>query len=1229
MNRNTRRRSSDQLILDQLLANRTVINDGTEDELLCYGYCYSQWRVIVFPFLVLFTGGFILLLMSWKPQLQCYLRKKKCSLQSADHILVQDAFHNCHVCEIKVINFAAGIPSDVGLSQPVLPADDTSSESSESSDKALLVEKRQKGGGPVGSWIAKYNKFSDSQSFTSFKSDSDLKYFDYQHIRYIWDQGARNFNKLLDLSTNVSCISITEDFQGFTSKEQEQKRLVYGDNVIDVDVKSYGKLFMEEVINPFYIFQICSIILWSCDSYYIYASCIAFISLVSIAVSLYETKRQSITLHNMVAFSSSTISVCRGGTAYEDVPVSHLVPGDLISIPHNGCTMTCDAVLTAGTCIVNESMLTGESVPVTKTQLSHQEDSEVYSADLHKRHTLFSGTKVLQTRYYGHAKVTAVVVRTGFKTAKGELVRGILYPKPLGFKFYQDAMKFVLFLSAIALMGMTYSVVILVRKGVVIPKIILRALDIITVIVPPALPAAMTIGTVYAQNRLKKTGIFCISPPRINFCGRLDLFCFDKTGTLTEDGLDMSGVLPVHDQRFIGVVYNPAELERNHVIQCMATCHSLTLIDGELSGDPLDLIMFESTKWILEEPGRDTSKFDTIMPTVVKPCTKDTFLTNAKESDYEIGIIRQFTFSSSLQRMSVITRKIDDDHMVLYCKGAPEKVTSLCDPETVPDNFHEILHQYSVQGYRIIALAYRQLDPKLSWHQAQRISRDKMEHSLTFAGLLFMQNKLKQETKPVIGILNAANIRTVMITGDMMQTAVSVARTCGMIPPCDDVVIADAHPPDSQGPARIEWIPVENPVQDNIPEGQSQECRIIYKGYQSVDMRENLERTHLAVTGKSWKVITDYFKDLIPRICVKGSVFCRMSPDQKCQLIEKMQEIEYQVGMCGDGANDCEALKAAHAGISLSEAEASVAAPFTSHIPNIECVVTVMREGRCALATSFGCFKYMALYSFIQFISVLILYNYSCNLADMQFLYIDLVITTSIAVLMGYTGAYRHLVAQQPQSSLIELSNLISIVGQVLLVLLFQLSAFFFLQSQKWYPSVMSKGSKDADNVDSWETTTIFLISSYQYITVAFCFSQGPPFRKPIYTNLPYLITLMLLFSFSTFLLLLPQRPLLNFFSVMPLDEKPFMFRLFLFLFPVIHFILCGIFEYAITDNKITKKLIHKIKPEKLGPLHQKSVLKELELSDWPPIGQVTYSEEEDVLMQNIPALALTSNSIN
>ena len=58
-----------------------------------------------------------------------------------------------------------------------------------------------------------------------------------------------------------------------------------------------------------------------------------------------------------------------------------------------------------------------------------------------------------------------------------------------------------------------------------------RLLDIVTIIVPPALPAAMTVGTVYAQARLKKHGIFCISPPRINFCGRINAFCFDKVGS--------------------------------------------------------------------------------------------------------------------------------------------------------------------------------------------------------------------------------------------------------------------------------------------------------------------------------------------------------------------------------------------------------------------------------------------------------------------------------------------------------------------------------------------------------------------------------------------------------------------------------------------------------------------------------------------------------------------------
>ena len=91
-----------------------------------------------------------------------------------------------------------------------------------------------------------------------------------------------------------------------------------------------------------------------------------------------------------------------------------LVPGDVILIPETTSTMPCDAVLLNGTCIVNESMLTGESVPVIKTPLPQPEKpNDLYNIEAHKRHTLFSGTNIVQTRSYDNSKIQAVVIRTG------------------------------------------------------------------------------------------------------------------------------------------------------------------------------------------------------------------------------------------------------------------------------------------------------------------------------------------------------------------------------------------------------------------------------------------------------------------------------------------------------------------------------------------------------------------------------------------------------------------------------------------------------------------------------------------------------------------------------------------------------------------------------------------------------------------------------------------------
>lgn len=108
-------------------------------------------------------------------------------------------------------------------------------------------------------------------------------------------------------------------------------------------------------------------------------------------------------------------------------------------------------------------LVTGESVPVTKTPLPNSVTSR-YDDKEHARHTLFCGTHVIQTRYYGNEKVYAVVIRTGFSTAKGNLVRSILYPPPVDFKFERDSYKFVQLLAAIASIGFLYTVVTKVHR---------------------------------------------------------------------------------------------------------------------------------------------------------------------------------------------------------------------------------------------------------------------------------------------------------------------------------------------------------------------------------------------------------------------------------------------------------------------------------------------------------------------------------------------------------------------------------------------------------------------------------------------------------------------------------------------------------------------------------------------------------------------------------------------
>jgi len=196
--------------------------------------------------------------------------------------------------------------------------------------------------------------------------------------------------------------------------------------------------------------------------------------------------------------------------------------------------------------------------------------------------------------------------------------------------------------------------------------------------------------------------------------------------------------------------------------------------------------------------------------------------------------------------------------------------------------------EYTEKGFRVLALAYRPL-PAMTYPKMQRASREDLEKNLQFLGLLIMGNMLKPETTPIIETLLSANIRTVMITGDNMLTALSVARECNMIQPYHKVVLLEPDPLtyDEDIPSLI-W-KFANPVTKR---------RHSIVNFKLIDGQEK-DRLHVAVTGKTFKILRDYYPDLLNKVAIRGTVFSRMAPEQKQQLVELLQELGYIVGMVG------------------------------------------------------------------------------------------------------------------------------------------------------------------------------------------------------------------------------------------------------------------------------------------------------------------------------------------
>ena len=252
-------------------------------------------------------------------------------------------------------------------------------------------------------------------------------------------------------------------------------------------------------------------------------------------------------------------------------------------------------------------------------------------------------------------------------------------------------------------------------------------------------------------------------------------------------------------------------------------------------------------------------------------------------------------------------------------------------------------------------------------------------------------------------------------------------------------------------------------------------------------------------------------------ILKNGIIFSRMAPDHKALLIESFKKERLNILMCGDGTNDCPALRTANVGVSLGSAEASMASHFTYTKHDISCLFHLLREGKCALSASIQTFKFMIMYSILCYIAAIFLMYHSSNVSDMQGFFMDLFLIYPLEWFVSQTDPTDELSFERPIDSLFSFPIIFSLLGQFVISIGFQYGGYYFLKNKFKWENVCSVG-EEGDPEPCPENTIIYIINQFQLIFSAITLYKSKPFRRSIFTNK---ILMMYLFTLIIFTILL------------------------------------------------------------------------------------------------------------
>ncbi|ORX63639.1 HAD-like protein [Linderina pennispora] len=535
--------------------------------------------------------------------------------------------------------------------------------------------------------------------------------------------------------------------------------------------------------------------------------------------------------------------------------------------------------------------------------------------------------------------------------------------------------------------------------------------------VSPLLPAGLVAGQSMAAYRLKKKRIFCVDPQRIMMAGKVQIFCFDKTGTLTKEGLEFYGGQCVDGNAFQGF---ENALPNTSILfqQAVASCHAVTDLNGQLIGNPVDIEQFP-------------------------PKYLDTIIPAGGSSLGKLHVVRRFEF--------VHARASD---------GSFERIKQVSNSASVPLDYDRTCAGLAREGCYVLSIAHKQLDVTLEG--LKDLTQDEIEGNCDLIGLLVFKNLLKNDTSDAIAELKHGSTRTVMVTGDTALTGVYIARQCGMVPANSKVLLGDMD----KKTHMLVWTDVD--TDEEVADIGPLLTELGSDGYPT---------TELALTSAAFQHLES--TSGLAEILLNTRIFARMKPNDKVRCVQQHM-VHGITAMCGDGGNDCGALRAAHVGLALSDAEASIVSPFSSSNRSVHSCVELLLQGRAGLASSFSNYR------------ALILYGTTMTMTKLPiWMIIDALVATSMAITVTFLPPAKRPLAVPPYGTDIGPEIMSSVIGVVVI-------------NWPWFPGATSFDASNTNVLKWWaagrttyEAAMMTYLIMYMFINNGFLVNYGYVHRKP------------------------------------------------------------------------------------------------------------------------------------